>query len=586
MLRSLSVAFATILAASLPAQSQSLNGAYLGSGLPATSGNFLSGFSGAYLAGRHAASQSNVDEAGSYFAKALARDPGNPVLMEQTIIYQSAAGRVKAAMPIARHLLELDESHRAANLMMTVNDFASGDFAAAKKRLDDRPEAFHPLIHTLLAAWASTGLGEISTEFDTLDQRTIFQIFGRYHQGLIAALRGDLDAADEAFQNAIKELRAPTGRMANAYGAVLRLKGDDEGAKALYDAAIGVSVGDAMLEAEIAALAADETPDLLINTSQEGAAEALFGLASALGQGQESETRLSLFYARLAQHLHPKLADAALLSAELLEGQEQYGLAVKAYESIPGDSPLSRSAEIGRAEALYRLEEHDKSVEALTTLARHEPEAVDVHLALGDLMRHLERFEEGAVAYARAIDLMAALGRENWVLYYERGICFERSGQWDLAITDFRKSLDLEPDHPLVLNYLGYSWLDRGENLEEALEMVRKAVAQRPEDGYIIDSLGWGYFLTGDYENAVIQLEKAVEFRPIDPVINDHLGDALWKVGRTLEAEFQWKRALSFDPEEDDRKRIVRKLQIGLSEVLKEENAESGDPAAAAKDDG
>jgi len=201
-------------------------------------------------------------------------------------------------------------------------------------------------------------------------------------------------------------------------------------------------------------------------------------------------------------------------------------------------------------------------------------------------MRHLERFEEGAVAYARAIDLMAALGRENWVLYYERGICFERSGQWDLAITDFRKSLDLEPDHPLVLNYLGYSWLDRGENLEEALEMVRKAVAQRPEDGYIIDSLGWGYFLTGDYENAVIQLEKAVEFRPIDPVINDHLGDALWKVGRTLEAEFQWKRALSFDPEEDDRKRIVRKLQIGLSEVLKEENAESGDPAAAAKDDG
>lgn len=584
MVRSLCAAFAAILTFSSPAFSQTSDD--VDSGKAELSASFLSGFSGAYLAGRHAASQSNVDEAGAYFSKALARDPGNAGLMEQTVIYQTAAGRVKEALPIARHLLELDPSHRTATLLLTVKEFTDGDFEAAKARLDEKPEAYHPLIHTLLAAWATNGVGEAPASFDALDERPIFQIFGGYHKGLIAALEGDLEAADTAFQDAIKELRAPTGRMANAYGAVLRLKGDNEGAKSLYDAAIGVSVGDAMLEAEIASLAAGETPKLLVNSPQEGAAEALFGLASALGQGQEAESRLSLFYARLAQYLHPELADAALLSAEILEGQEQYSLAVNAYESIPGDSPLSRSAEIGRAEALFRLEENDKAVEALTTLSRREPDAIDVQLALGDLMRRLERFAEGAVAYDKAIKLMSAQGRENWVLFYERGICYERSDQWDLAINDFRKSLELEPDQPLVLNYLGYSWLDRGENLEEALEMVRKAVEQRPEDGYIIDSLGWGYYLTEDFENAVIQLEKAVEFRPVDPVINDHLGDALWQVGRKLEAEFQWKRALSFEPEEKDLQRIIRKLKVGLDDVLEQERSEADDASATAKDGG
>lgn len=585
MFRSLSVVFAAILAVSSPAQSQSLNGAYLGSGLPATGGNFLTGFSGAYLAGRHAAAQSNVDQAGVYFSKALARDPGNALLMEQTIIYQTAAGRVSAAIPIARHLLELSPSHRMATLLLTVDELASDKIAEARARLEAQPEAYHPLVQSLLAAWAVNGVGGVPL-FDTPDDRAIFRIFGGYHKGLIASLNGDLDAADQAFQAAITELRAPTGRMAKAYGSVLRRKGDDEAARKLYDDAIGVSVGDAMLEAEIASLEAGEAPGLLVNSTQEGAAEALFGLASALSQGQDAESRLSLFYTRLAEYLHPGLADAALLSAEILESQEQYGLAVKAYETIPGDSPLSRSAEIGRAEALYRLEENDKAVEALTTLARREIEAVDVQLALGDLMRRLERFEEGAAAYDSAIKLMAAQDRENWVLFYERGICYERSGQWDLAVGDFRKALELQPEHPLVLNYLGYSWLDRGENLEEALDMVRRAVEQRPEDGYVIDSLGWGYYLTGDYENAVSQLETAVEYRPVDPVINDHFGDALWKVGRKLEAEFQWKRALSFDPEEKDQKRIVRKLKVGLDDVLKEESATAESPSATANDGG
>lgn len=180
------------------------------------------------------------------------------------------------------------------------------------------------------------------------------------------------------------------------------------------------------------------------------------------------------------------------------------------------------------------------------------------------------------------------MGRPNWVLFYQRGICYERSGEWAKAEADFFLALDMEPDQPLVLNYLGYSWLEMGLNYQEALDMIRRAVAARPSDGYIVDSLGWGYYRIGDFENAVKELERAVELRPVDAVINDHFGDALWRVGRKREAEFQWRRALSFDPEEKDAKRILRKLEVGLDVVLAEEATDADAPGddATVKDDG
>ncbi|HET7410565.1 MAG TPA: tetratricopeptide repeat protein, partial [Paracoccaceae bacterium] len=207
------------------------------------------------------------------------------------------------------------------------------------------------------------------------------------------------------------------------------------------------------------------------------------------------------------------------------------------------------------------------------------PDALEAHTALGDLLRRESRFKEAAAAYDRAIALLGGdAGPQYWPLFYQRGITLERSGQWDRAEADFRKALELEPDQPEVLNYLGYSWVDRGEKLAEAEEMIRTAVKQRPDDGYIVDSLGWVLFRFGEFEKAAEQLGRAVELMPVDPVINDHYGDALWMIGRKTEARFQWKRALSFDPEEDDAERIRAKLEKGLDAVLATEQAE-GQPA-------
>ncbi|MEM7509264.1 MAG: tetratricopeptide repeat protein, partial [Pseudomonadota bacterium] len=180
--------------------------------------------------------------------------------------------------------------------------------------------------------------------------------------------------------------------------------------------------------------------------------------------------------------------------------------------------------------------------------------------------------------YDGAIQLIGTPENRHWVLYYQRGITYERSKQWPKAESDFRQALALEPDHPLVLNYLGYSFVEMKINLDEARDMIEKAVEQRPDDGYIVDSLGWILYRLGEFDEALRHMSRAVELRPVDPVINDHYGDVLWMNGRKIEAEFQWRRALSFDPEEAEQERIRRKLEVGLDLVLEEEAA-AGNPA-------
>mgnify|MGYP000565807262 FL=1 len=201
-----------------------------------------------------------------------------------------------------------------------------------------------------------------------------------------------------------------------------------------------------------------------------------------------------------------------------------------------------------------------------------------MHTALGDLLRQQEEYGRAVRAYDTALELTPEDGPTRWFLLYARGISHERQKNWKQAEADFRAALELNPDQPQVLNYLGYSMVEKQVKLDEALNMIERAVAARPDSGYIVDSLGWVLFRLGRYDEAVSHMEKAVELMPVDPVVNDHLGDVYWAVGRSREAEFQWKRALSFvDPDDEnaeaDPDRIRRKLDVGLDQVLAEEGA-------------
>jgi tetratricopeptide (TPR) repeat protein len=258
---------------------------------------------------------------------------------------------------------------------------------------------------------------------------------------------------------------------------------------------------------------------------------------------------------------------------------QNHEMADKTYDQIDPDSRAYVQAMMGKASALRRSERPDEGIDTLTQLAERFGDLAPVHVALGDAYRYEEAWPEAIDAYDTAISLYTEEVSAQWAVYFARGIVNERGGNWNDAERDFRKALDLEPDQPSVLNYLGYSMVEKQENLDEALGMIEKAVEQRPNEGYIVDSLGWVYYRLGRYEEAVPQMEKAVSLMPVDPVVNDHLGDVYWAVGRTREAEFQWSRALSFitdetNLEEVKPERIRRKLEVGLDTVLEEEGGE------------
>jgi len=301
----------------------------------------------------------------------------------------------------------------------------------------------------------------------------------------------------------------------------------------------------------------------LIDTAEAGLAEALFNLASVVNQPETID--LALLYARCALQLRPDLALARLLLSDVLSAQNKPEESLAVLAEFPPNSPYSWSARLRVAANLEMLDRTEEALTQLKAMSAEAPMRAGADMQLGDLLRVKKRFSEAVDAYNEAIRRLQAAGMpERWSLFYSRGIALERSGRWKPSEADLLHALGLKPDQPLVLNYLGYSWIDRGENLERGLKMIEKAVELRPEDGYIVDSLGWAHYRLGDYSSAVQYLEKAIELVPEDPTINDHLGDAYWQSGRPSEARFQWRRALQFGPEADEIKPIEAKLDQGL----------------------
>ena len=311
--------------------------------------------------------------------------------------------------------------------------------------------------------------------------------------------------------------------------------------------------------------------------AQAGMAEVFFTFAAVL-RNEAAGDYYVLLYSRIARYLRPEHVDALLLTASLLENLGEHDLAIAEYKSLPADSPAYHAAELGRADALRRSGKTAQAIEVLEQLARSHGDLPVVHSTLGDMLRAEEEYEAAIDSYDQALALTPETARARWVLFYARAIAKERSGDWEGSEADFRAALELNPEQPQVLNYLGYSLVEQQRNLDEALEMIERAVAASPDSGYIVDSLGWVFYRLDRYEEAVEQMERAVELEPVDPVVNDHLGDVYWAVGRKREAEFQWRRALSFvdltdADSEADPERMRRKLEVGLDAVLAEEGA-------------
>lgn len=524
---------------------------------------------GGYLAGRHALSTKDFDAASTYLSRAIEDDLENPELLNGLISVQVSLGDIGAAKISSDNLDLLGVQTQLSNMVKIAIQLRNRDFDNAKQQIENE-QGINPLLDKILTGWAFADEGNFEnaeTIFDEIGKGSSLAQFSQMQKASMLAAYGRYESA----LNTIENLEKNSNRIsidARALKVQLLLKLDNKEEATEYFSKIfgdGVNSDAANLRMQVEdhpnAYSIEESLSL-----EAGIAYAFYAIADILKDDADPNT--ALLYVRLAQYLNENSQKAILLAADLLEQMGQYDLAVEEYAKISPSSSYFLSSELGRVGALRDGGKTEAALEVLYYLSREFSDIGIVHNSLGDFLRREERYSEAKIAYDRAVDIYRENNNVSWVVLYARGITHERLQEWDKAESDFRNALTINPDQANVLNYLGYSLIDRGEKLDEAMTMIEKAVSLQPESGYIVDSLAWGLFKLGQYETAIPHMEKAAELMPVDPIVTDHLGDLYWAVGRQLEAKFQWRRALSFDPELKDATRIREKLRIGLDRVL------------------
>jgi tetratricopeptide (TPR) repeat protein len=537
---------------------------------------------GSYLAGRQAAQSNDFATATRYFTQSLLTDTANPSILESALAGYISLGQIDQAVPIAKRITELGIESQMAHLVNYVAATKAENWAAIFEGLE-AGQTVSPLVDGLLQAWASVGEGKMSDaleSFDAVIAENGMQTYGLYHKALALASVGDFEAADAIFSDTDRRLPY-SGRSANAHAQILSQLDKNDVALTLMDQVFRGANNPEILALRTALQNGEKIPYSLVTTPTQGIGEIAYMVAGAL-QGDTPDA-YTLQYARLANYLDPSNTQATLLTAQLLDSLGQYDLANATYATVPQEDPSFYEAELGRIDALRRADRADAAVEVAESLTRSHPDIPLAQGRLADILRSQGKMTEANAAYTATLDMIGADDPSRWSLLFSRAITFHSLDQWPAAEADFRAALALQPNQPQILNFLGYSLVERNEKLDEALQMIETAVAAEPENGAIVDSLGWVYFQLGRYQDAVEPMERAASLEAVDPIVNDHLGDVYWAVGRKIEASFQWHRALSFKPEEELASRIRRKLDIGLDEVLVEEGAA---PLAVANDGG
>ena len=523
---------------------------------------------GNYLAGRFAQKSGDFRAAAGLLLDALRSDPRNQDLLRRTFFANLAGGRVDAARRLARRIAALGKPAPLADLVLVAGKLSEGAFDEAERMLGPAgARGFNAFIVPLLSAWAQAGQGRFDDALRTLaglKEIADLAVVRDFHAALILDLAGRADAAERHYLAALDGAPRPTVRLVEAIGSFYERAGRPDEARKRYRGFLARQNESPLIEHALDRLAAGEARGRIVADARQGAAEIFFNLSGT--PLRENSIEIALIYGRLALSLRPRFPLARVLVGRMLEAVGRVEEAIAAYDGVDNASPLWWAARLRRASGLEVLGRQEEAIAQLRRMAAERAYRSDALANLGDILRSAKRFKEAADAYDAAIERVGPMERRHWTLLYSRGIALERSGQWPRAEADFIAALKLNPDQPYVLNYLGYSWVDRRINLGRARRMIERAVALRPNDGYIVDSLGWVLYRTNEFRGAVTHLERAVELRPEDPTINDHLGDAYWRVGRRVEARYQWRRSLGLglDSEPERIARIREKIENGL----------------------
>lgn len=531
-----------------------------------------SSFAGAYLAGRVAENDNNMPATIDFYRQALAFDPGNLQLKQDLLLALLTNGQFEEALPWAQELKNNAEIERFSRLALAVDAIARKQFRQARSLLDYSVQSdMDKLSSQLIKAWANYGAGNVknaAAAIEAIKGPQWYTLFRTYHAALMANLSEQVKTAESFYQKAIGD-KAGGGaapdtyeRIVLSYAGFKARHGDMKGAVQILQSAEELLTGRKTLAVMREKLETGKMPERLIANAQQGAAEVLYALGTAINRsGAEAFAKL---YLQLSLPLRPDDGATLFQLGDISSKLRQPKNAVGYYSRVPDDSYYRIDAEMQLALNLADNNQAEQAIEHLTSLLERDRNDMRIYLALGSVYAQAKDYANAAKIYDQAVALIKKPERQDWSIYFQRGIAYERLKEWDKAEPNFKKALELFPDQPQVLNYLGYSWVDMGINLDEALDMIRKAVSLRPQDGYIVDSLGWAYYKLGRFDDAVVELEKAVKLRPEDATINDHLGDVYWRVGRQLEATFQWHHAIAGKPEPEELARIEEKLKKGL----------------------
>jgi tetratricopeptide (TPR) repeat protein len=525
---------------------------------------------GNYLSALVASDDRDTPAAEVFYREALRVDPRNPDLLERAFAAALSNGDEASASSLGERLVARDPNNNLARLAIAVREIEQGQFAPARAHLASADAVRARDVTTaLLTAWCYAGQSDLHHALDTLDRIRDPAVFAfrDYHAGLIAELLGNALEAQRRLKSAHEDDKNSL-RFADAYARLLSQQGDLAGAAKIYEDFSAIIPHHPLIQQALADLKTNQPLEPLVHSAKEGAAEALYGLGSA-GSRQGDELP-ALVYLRLSLYLRPSSDLTAVTLASLFEQLKQSDQAIAAYQLVPASSPLKVGADIQIALELDGAGKSEEATRRLNDIIAERPHDIEALSALAELQRSAKKYSEAAATYDKAIAAVGIPQRDNWTLFYFRGICYERSKQWPKAEADFKKALEIYPDQPLVLNYLGYSWVDQGLNLDDAFKMLRKAVELRPNDGYIVDSLGWAHYKLGQYTEAAETLEKAINLKPADPILNDHLGDAYWRVNRRTEAHFQWNHARDMGADSEDLPAILKKIEVGLPDASTE----------------
>jgi tetratricopeptide (TPR) repeat protein len=522
---------------------------------------------GRYLAARVAEQDRDYDSAADQADIALALSPGDADLIYASFRLRLYAGRFEGAALLAPQVLAVKPGDGLANLVLAIQQIKRGDYRTAEQQIGriGGENQLGPL-RDYVMAWLKAGekefvpareyLARLSPTTGERNEAPALVI-----QAQIDEMAGDKPAAEAKYRRA-GELDPGGLRVILAVADGLKRLGKAAEANALLKA-FGEKFADQVV---MDAALAPNAPMPKAPTAASGVADILFDIGGILGASQRGQADLALIFLQLSVELRPDNDFAWYTLSGLYEQFDMLPKAVAALNKIGPASPLYWTARLRAATLDAQDGKFDQAVAKLRTMVTEKPERMDAALTLADLLRTKERWADAAQAYSTAIGRLKKPEERHWTIFFGRGIVLERTKNWPRAEADMKKALELSPEQPYILNYLGYSWIDQGMHLDEGMKMLMRATELKPDDGAITDSVGWAYYRLGQFDKAVEWLERASEQKSDDATIVEHLGDAYWHVGRRREARFEWQRALNQKPDKDRLPVIQDKLANGLNQ--------------------